>query len=556
MAGAKETPRQKMIGMMYLVLTAMLALNVSSEVLNAFKIVDNSIIETNQNFEKKINETYDAFEKAKLADPVANTEWFNRATEVKKIADALVDSLINIRSQVILATEPSNPYYYIDGNVDMNLLRNVTVSELHSIDKNDAPVRFFMEQGVALKMKKMFQKFREDVASVLKPEDHASLLQKIGLNTEGPERDGKYKSKTKGKLVDWEEYYFGETILGADIIIINNFIQETRNAEFDILSRLRSYVGATDFKFNDIQARIIPDTRIVAAGDPYYATASVVAFDTLAAPEVYYKMGVKEWHPSMQATATKSQDERGISYIKFPTSSTGEHSFAGVIKVKQPDGTTKDYTFSETFYVQQKGAGSVVNDELKVLYMGHQNLISINMIGSRPENITCKVLQGSTSTPVRDNSITGRAVFRVNPTSLSDVVIVGESPDGGRTEPTTFKVKELPAPLVYIGGTTSPGAQSKSAILAAGRLDASLGPDFLLSGDQFKYTITEFEMAYPRSSGGTANQTIQGGSFNQTVRNYINAAPANTNITFYNIKVKGPDGKIRNSQNSISCIVF
>lgn len=555
MAGAKETPRQKMIGMMYLVLTAMLALNVSSEVLNAFKIVDNSIIETNQNFEKKVNETYDAFEKAKLADPAKNTEWFNKAAEVKRISDALVDSLISMRSELILLAEPTNPYYYIDGKVNMDSLLKVTVSDLSKIDKNDAAVRFFMERGVASNMKEMFQKFRTDVVSVLKAEDRESLLQKIGLNTVGP-INGKYKSKSKGKNVDWEEYYFGETILGADIIILNNFIQEARNAEFDVLSRLRSYVGATDFKFNDIQAKVIPNSRVVSVGDAYQATISVVAFDTLSAPEVYYRMGVKEWHPSMQAGASKAQDERGISFVKVPTGSVGEQSFAGVIKVKQPDGTTKDYTFSESFYVQPKGGGSVVNDELKVLYMGHQNVISISMTGARSENISCKVIQGSTTAPVRDNSITGRAVFRLNPTSMNDVVIVGETSDGGRTEPTTFKVKELPPPLVYLGGTTSPKVQSKSSILAAGRLEASLGPDFLLSGDHFKYTVTEFEMQYPRPGGGTAQRTISGGSFNQEARDYINAAPANTTITFHNIKVKGPDGKIRNSQNSISCIVM
>lgn len=559
MAGTKETPRQKMIGMMYLVLTAMLALNVSSEILNAFKIVDDSILETNRNFERKINETYDSFYKAVVADSAKTIEWFNKAEHVKKLTDELVDSLVNIRSRLVYETEPRNDYYVIDGVVNWDSLRNITTSHLQSLDKNDVPNRYFMgdgSNGVAFTMRKMFEDYRREAVSVLKPEEQTSILQKIGLNTEGPESGGKYRSKNKGKIVNWEEYFFGETILGADIVILNNFIQEARNAEFDILSILKNYVGATDFKFNAIDAKVIPDSKIVSAGDSYHAYVSVVAYDSMSAPEVYYKMGARQWDPSMEATASKSQSEGGLSFIRVPAGAVGEHYFAGVIKVKQPDGTTKDYTFNDAFYVQAKGGGSVVNDELKVLYMGYDNSITINMPGARPESISCRITSGSASTPQRNTAIQGRAVFKIKPNGLADIVIVGESSDGGRTEPTTFKVREMPAPLVYLGGRTEPPPLSKSAILAAGRLDASLGPDFLLSGDQFKYTITEFTMTYSRPGGGISTRNIKGGSFNQEAKNFINEMPANTIVNFHDIKVKGPDGRVKNSQNSISCTIL
>ena len=558
MAGAKQTPRQKMIGMLYLVLTALLALNVSSEILNAFKIVDASIIETNRSFEKKINETYDAFAKAAAEDPAKNAKWFERAQQVKEMTDKLVDSLISIRSELIWRTEGKNPHYYVNGQVDKDLLRSVTISELRSLDKNDVPVRFFMgdnNDGVAKDLKQMFQHHREAVVSVLEPAEREFLLHKIGLKTEGPEHDGKFKSKSKGKSVGWEEYYFGETILGADVVILNNFIQEARNAEYDIISALRSYVGATDFKFNAIDAKVIPNSKSVAVGDRYQAYVSVVAFDTMAVPEVYYKIGVKEWHPSMEATASRSQSKGGISFIDIPVGSVGEQFLAGVIRVKQPDGTTKDYTFNDVFYGQAKGGGSIVNDELKVLYMGYNNSISVNMPGSRPETITCRVVSGSATTPVRDASIQGRAVFKLNPTDLKDITIVAEGSDGNRTE-SVFKVKELPAPLVSLGGSTTMRKLSKQSILGAGRLEASLGKDFLLSGDQFKYTIIEFTMQYPRVGGGISHRVIQGGNFTEEVKNYINEIPSNTTLSFYDIKVKGPDGRVKESANTLTLTVL
>ena len=557
MAGVKETPRQKMIGMMYLVLTAMLALNVSSEILNAFKVVDQSIIDTNRNFEKKINETYDAFEKAAVEDPAKNQKWFKKAQEVKKLTDELVDYLTDVRCELILKTEGKNDRYYINGELNRDSLKEVTTADLHSLDKNDAPVRFFMgenKNGKALEIKGKFQQYRKDVVSVLDDAQQASLLQKIGLKTEGPERNGKFKSKNKGQLVDWEEYFFGETILAADVVILNNFIQEARNAEFDVISTLRNNVGATDFKFNAVNAKIIPDSKYVPVGERYHASVSVVAYDTMSAPEVFYKIGIKDWNPSMESTASRSQNQGGLSYIDIPIGSVGEQFIAGVIKVRQPDGTTKDYTFSDVFYGQAKGGGSIVNDELKVLYMGYNNAISVTIPGSRQETITCRVTSGSAAPPVRDNSITGRAVFKINPTALGDITIVAEGNDGGRAD-ATFKVKELPAPLVSLGGKTVHKTLSKQAILSAGRLEASLGKDFLLSGEQFKYTIIEFTMQYPRVGGGVANRVIQGGNFTGDVQEFINNMPSNTTLSFYDIKVKGPDGRIKESQNNISCIV-
>jgi hypothetical protein len=271
----------------------------------------------------------------------------------------------------------------------------------------------------------------------------------------------------------------------------------------------------------------------------------------MSAPEVFYKIGVKDWHPSMEASANRSQSQGGISYIDIPVGTVGEQYLAGIIRVKQPDGTTKDYTFSDVFYGQAKGGGSIVNDELKVLYMGYNNSISVTIPGSRQETITCRIASGAASAPVRDNSITGRAVFKINPTGLSDITLIAEGSDGGSAE-STFKVRELPAPLVTLGGETKMRTLSKGAILGAGRLEASLGKDFLLSGDQFKYTIIEFTIQYPRVGGGISQQVIQGGTFNDQVKKFINDMPSNTTLSFFDIKVKGPDGRVKESQNTLS----
>ena len=87
MAHGKETPRQKMIGMMYLVLMAMLALNVSKDVLDAFVLVDEGLTKTTQNFAEKNDVYYKEFDRAAAENPVKAGPWQNKAIEVKRRAD-------------------------------------------------------------------------------------------------------------------------------------------------------------------------------------------------------------------------------------------------------------------------------------------------------------------------------------------------------------------------------------------------------------------------------------------------------------------------------------
>jgi gliding motility-associated protein GldM len=105
MAGAKETPRQKMISMMYLVLTAILALNVSREVLDSFVVIDKGLQSTNKNFDKHNDDLYAQFDLAKSVDPNRVTPNWQKAQLVKKEAAALTQFIEKVRSTLIAKTE-------------------------------------------------------------------------------------------------------------------------------------------------------------------------------------------------------------------------------------------------------------------------------------------------------------------------------------------------------------------------------------------------------------------------------------------------------------------
>src|SRR5688572_29602210 len=105
MASAKETPRQKMIGMMYLVLTALLALNVSKDILDAFIVVNGSLENTNTNFESKISGQYSAFDKAKQLDEKKVKVIWDKAQSVKLIAKDISQYIEALKKNLVASTE-------------------------------------------------------------------------------------------------------------------------------------------------------------------------------------------------------------------------------------------------------------------------------------------------------------------------------------------------------------------------------------------------------------------------------------------------------------------
>ena len=105
MAGGKLTPRQKMINMMYLVLTALLALNVTNEVLNAFHLVNEGLQSSNGSLTSKNDDIYKAFDKQNADDPKKAGAYYAKAQDAKKIAKVLFDSLAAYKVAVIKEAE-------------------------------------------------------------------------------------------------------------------------------------------------------------------------------------------------------------------------------------------------------------------------------------------------------------------------------------------------------------------------------------------------------------------------------------------------------------------
>src|ERR1043165_4725756 len=181
MASSKETPRQKMIGMMYLVLTALLALNVSKDILDAFVVVNKGLEKTNVNFSDRNEELYSMFDLAKTVDPVRVTANWKLAQEAKKGSEELCVYIDKLQKQLIAKTE----------GLEQNVADTIQMANIAGKDKYDTPTNILIgdsedgSAGASRELKNKLIAYRTQLNSYILPADKEKV--KIDINTDDPQ---------------------------------------------------------------------------------------------------------------------------------------------------------------------------------------------------------------------------------------------------------------------------------------------------------------------------------------------------------------------------------
>ena len=257
MAHGKESPRQKMIGMMYLVLTALLALNVSSEVLNAFLLIDNSLRTTTENSEKKNNSVYTEFANAMEENPKAVEEWKEKADEVKISSDELFNYIDTLKQLIVTTADgPEGRADSIVRKDDTNVPGQKMITE--KVDgKNRATL---LKEKIEAHKKELVSLIGKD-STLYKP-----VLNSINNNLNTDDIVGIGKAK-----VSWQTSNFDHLPLAGVITLMSKMQADIRNAEADILGYLFGKISAGSFKFNKVEAIVNSPTNYVLMGQPYTA---------------------------------------------------------------------------------------------------------------------------------------------------------------------------------------------------------------------------------------------------------------------------------------------
>lgn len=534
MARGKETPRQKMISMMYLVLTCLLALNVSKEVLDAFEVVNESVEATNEIFSDKIADTYTKFDQTYQINQVEVRPFWENAQEAKRRSQNLVSYIENLRDSLIAITE----------RIPIDSARVLKFQDLKRKDETSITTDFFMgaaddpTTGRARELRDRIVAYKQHVINLVDEKYRPEL--KIGLDTE------KDFFAPDGTKESWEIHHFYDNILAADITILNKLITEVYTAEFDVVNMLLDAIGAEDFKYDKIDAKVLPSSNYIFVGEHYTAEIIVAAYDTTQSPDVYIMRGVDSLPVSRMDEAQLITSENGRVRIDQAAAREGVHKYAGIVSVRNAAGTINNYHFSDT-YVASMPTLTVSATKMNVFYVGVENSVSISVSGIPKANLIVSISCGS----IRPDPNSDEWIVSVPPGFTEATVSVSARINGStrRMGYERFRIKQLPDPVARIANKKE-GFIDKEILIAAAAIVPEMPSDFEFN---YQFRIKSFKMTMQRGFN-THNFYSDSERLSPDMITQITRTNRGQRITFDEIIALGPDSKERKLQPIILTI--
>lgn len=537
MGHGKETPRQKMIGMMYLVYTSMLAMNVSADLLNAFVLVDSGLSQTTHNYATKNAQTYAEFTQAEMLNPGKVKPWREKAEAVHTQSQELYSFIKDLKYNLVKTSDgEKSPALMPNGDVDGMLVETKT--------NTDVPGLVLIEQGNGAELRKKVASYRDAILNLIDKERDSALYGTINemLNTDDP------PATNDGIQHTWESYRFEHIPLVAVLPQLTKVQVDVLNAEADVMSYLMSRIDAGDFKFNRLEAVVIPSSDYVMRGETFSAQVFMAASDTTQRPTIYIgaydsvrneKTG--EWNYSMRGgydTVPVSDGGRGM--YRRVAASTGRVSWGGLVEFAGPQGDKIRLPFKHSYTVSEASV-AVSPTKMNVFYLGVDNPVDISASGVPLDQIKVSVSDG---TITRSGNgylarVTGRpgAVVKVTVSAGGKVMGVKD-----------FRVKKVPDPLPSLFGV-SPDAMTlrKSQLTSSQGVVAAMPEDFDFD---MKFTVLGFTVGAV-VGGYLTEQVSTGPQFTDRQKQLMQNLTAGMQLTITNIRVKGPDGVVRTLQPKV-----
>lgn len=514
MAGAKQTPRQKLVSLMYLVFLALMALNVSVEVLDSFPLINEGIEQTNRNFELKVDMVYRDFDQEKAISEDKVQPFYDEAQYIRGLADSLIGYVITQRNNMIAELNRITPEEADTLNLfDLRAKDNYSTSSRFWLrDNNQEPARDGGRGTRAYELKEKILNFKHEIDSILSLHDLSEFAQ-LGLDVEGP-------FKRQDAEISWQQLMFDRVISVAVATNLSRLITEIRNAEFDVINLLYGAITKDDFKFDRIEARVVPRSQIVLLDDYYEADIFVAAIDTRQTPRVFV---------GGQSIPTSD----GVGRLRILASSEGTQTRSGVIRVTSPTGYPMEYPFNASFTVQRPSA-TVSATRMNLFYIGLDNPVSISAPGIPAENLRPEISSGSLT-----RQPDGSYIARVQP-GTSEVRITVNAIMDGTQRPvgtSTFRVRTVPDPMAYVGNRRE-GRITRQQILDSGGIVARMENfEFDLSYEIRSFTMLTNVRGFLQSYASDSNR------FTPEMVQAISTATRDQRIFFENIIThRGPDG--------------
>lgn len=480
-------PRQKMINIMYLVLTAILALNVSAEILEAFKTVDTSLKNSSTNLNNSTNTTIKSLSD-KMADAKTAEQakiWYPKADSAIQYSKALDKYIEDLKVQLRKAAGSK------DGLTDFKE------------DNLEAATRLFEKNGEGKVLQQKLLDYKKNILSI-DPKINAEFANSFPVDADG------IKDKS-GKVKDFTLSYFHMTPTVAALTMLSKFQNNIKNAENQVVTFCHSKVGAVEYVYDQFKTIIGTSSTYLMPGEEMTVTAGIGSFSKSAAPTITIN------GQSQQA------DADGVAIKSFKVNGSG--TVHVVVNYTKPDGTQGTDTKDIPYVVGIPGGAAVMLDKMNVFYIGVDNPVTIGSpTGWDKTQVTMTggTISGSGSKRIVTVSSIGAATINVTA--------------NGTTTPFPFRVKMIPDPVFKIasGKPRMPSVEFKNQQYCRAELENF---DF-----DTRFSVVSATVYF--SGAGFANvatTSITGNSLAPLASYFARCTPGSV-VTFDNIKVTGPGG--------------
>ncbi len=502
-----KEPRQLMINLMYLVLTAMLALNVSSEILHAFKTINQSIGSSNSSIQERNVKMYAAFD-AQESEPgqKERVKPFNdRAKIARTEAQQMYDYLQSWKERIITA---SGGY---EGKNN---------KEIKAESDIDASTRLLVENNGGDTIKNRIIELRNKLLTLVNPQDPTTFAHQMPLNIIDA---SKTDNNPQG---DWKIGNFYNMPVMAAVTLFSKFQNDVRNSEAQIINQLANEAGDIQVKFDDFQAIAVAKNSYVLAGQPVEASISLAAYN-------------KAINPAVSASSGRiTKVENGVATWQTTAAGVGLQTVRGSVSINLGNRTEKkDYSFS--YMVGSTGA-SIQLDKMNVFYIGVPNPITVSAAGYSMEDISVSI-PGATVNKTANGQYD---VTVTTPGTLEADILAKTATGAAKVGGLKVRVKTIPDPVAKVAGKTG-------GFISSGVFKAQLGIPAVLDGFDFdaKFQVTSFDFSYlPKGGEYQPPMSVPGAYFrdNPTVLKYQSTqARPGDKVFIENIRAKGPDGRTR-----------
>ena len=501
-----------MINLMYVVLMAMLALNISTEVLNGFSIVEESLRRTTASSSKQNQAIFDDFEAQMKRNPTKVRQWFEKAMTVKDMSDSLYNYAEQLKLQIAREADGK------DGDP-----RN-----LENKDNLEAASHVMLAPGTGqgAKLFQAINAYREKILTFITDKTQQEIIAS-NLSTAVPKHEN-----TLGK--NWQEYMFEDMPSAAAITLLSKLQSDVRYAEGEVLHTLVANIGLKDIRVNKLEAFVVPSATKLFPGDQMSAKMVLAAVDTTQVPEIY----------------VNGRKIVGDTYT-FNVGGVGEYNLSGYILTHDVAGNTLRRDFNQKYQVvapplAPTGA-TLTADMMNVLYAGYSNPISVSVSNAPQSAVSVSMSGGSLRS-------TSPGHYVAVPSAVGQDVTFTVSAKGANVGSFTFHVRKLPDPTAYIAMGTNRfkgGGLAKASIMGASGIKAAIDDGLL----DIEFRVNSFETVFYDNMGNAVPVASAGASFSPRQKEMMRGLSRNKRFYITRVSATGPDGITRTLPGALEIIV-